>query len=262
MTVYIEYAFIENFLIDLALLYLSRLLTKTFSRVRLVFFAALIGATFAVLYPLISLPPALSYLLKTAVGMLLCLIAFGKVKTVKEWGRYALNVLCFFFLTFAFAGLLLTVNTPTPLFVVFALALFAIFCVEFAKRLYKNGKIKRFFYTCMLFHGEKHIKTVGYYDSGNLAQKDGLPVCFVSPELVYELVSDDVFLQEAGQVRDELCITTLNGERKYRLFKGEIVIKDEKTEVYFAASAHMVSREYKILLPASIFGVWGKENGV
>lgn len=251
MTVYVEYALAENFVIDFALLVASGSLLKQRPRLWRVSLASLVGAGFAIICPLLHLSAPVNYVWKTAVGALMCLLATERVKTKKEWGRYALNTLCFFFLTFAFAGLLSYVPAWfSPPFVGLALAGTAVMTTVLCRALYQRRRLYRFLYECTLFYGEKEVRATGYLDSGNLAQKHGVPVCFVSPDMLYTLVGEAVLTGEA--VAEELAVSTVNGDKKYALYKGAIVIEKIKKEVYFTASVNMVTREYKILLPAGL----------
>ena len=79
-------------------------------------------------------------------------------------------------------------------------------------------------------------------------------VCFLSPEIAFELFEEEI-LKQGGQVRDEIEIQTLGGEKKLPLFQGEIEIKEKnvKKTVYFALSKNMLCREYKVLLFSRIF---------
>ena len=91
MELYIEYAFLENFLFDGALpclaLYASKIKIKWWK----VCLSGTIGALFALLFPLLRLPDFLKIILKLTVGALLCLVTAERLKTRKEWGRYALT---------------------------------------------------------------------------------------------------------------------------------------------------------------------------
>ena len=108
----------------------------------------------------------------------------------------------------------------------------------------------------------KNVAALGFFDSGNLAVKNGLPVCFVGADLFYEICGKEMLFEEKGmgQVRDEMQITTMTGIRKIPLFQGEIDVKtgareNVKKAVYFAPATNMIQREYKILLNARIFEV-------
>ena len=258
MTVYIEYALAENFLYDYLLLRLaffaSREKTKWFKSA----FSALLGAIFALLCPFIRLPSLLFLSLKIGVGLLLCLLAFGRLKTKREWGRYAFTALCFFFLTFGYGGALQAFSgreslPPQAVFVGFALlSLTVVFLI---RKLYEKRSVHAFTYPCTLTVGQNSVRALGYYDSGNKATKNGVPICFVSPELIYELFGTE-WLKGGGTLRDETEITTVSGVKKIPVFKGEIAVetvrgKIEKIGVYFSPSKNMITREYKVLLHAA-----------
>jgi hypothetical protein len=111
-------------------------------------------------------------------------------------------------------------------------------------------------YPCTLTFGENRVCVLGYYDSGNKATKNGVPICFVAPDIVYELFGDEI-LKTVGTVRDETQIATVSGVKKVPLYQGEIAVetphgKIEKNTVYFSPSKNMISREYKVLLNAAI----------
>ena len=71
MTVYIEYAFLQNFFLDGALVWLSLKGSKTPVKGRRIALSALVGGVFAVLYPLLGLTKWLGLTLKISVGVLL-----------------------------------------------------------------------------------------------------------------------------------------------------------------------------------------------
>ncbi len=261
MTVYIEYAFLENFLLDGILLALSLKALKIPIRWLRIGISAFLGATFAVVYPLLSISSFLGLCLKVAVGLLLPLIAFGWVKTKKEWGRYALSTSFFFLFTFFFGGALLggmmnfTLSTlPWWAVVIFFVAVTPILVILIEK-IYKRRVLQRQICECTLYFGEKELKTLGFLDSGNLATKNTLPVCFLSADIFYELFGTSI-LQEGGRVCDEMAIATMTGEKKISLYRGYITLEDKKRkyEVYFARSNNMIGREYKILLNGRILG--------
>jgi hypothetical protein len=116
--------------------------------------------------------------------------------------------------------------------------------------IYKKSRIARFTYACTLFYSGNAVKANGYLDSGNLAKKSGLPVCFLSPDIFYALVGEAVAL--GARAEETLCVATVNGEKSYPLYKGEAEIEGRKNEVYFTVSVNMVTREYNVLLPYGI----------
>ena len=265
MAVYIEYAFLQNLLLDGVLLWLSCKGTKTPFRWGRCAFACVFGAAFAVVYPLLRLPDFLGTALKISSGLFLCLLACGGGEGKVPFGRYAFFTASFFSLSFLFGGALNAVaqGLPTNLMrtVITPLGFLALslFCLQLFKKLYKKRTIWRYIYECEIASEGKTARALGFYDSGNTATKKGIPVCFVSPELIFQLWGDKLLLEgkEAGQVCDEMCITTLSGKKKILLYKGSLTIKEGKTrrikEVYFAPSANILSREYTMILHSRIF---------
>lgn len=263
MVIFVEYAFMQNFLFDGALLCLALVSSKTPIKRRRIVFAAACGGFFALVYPLLTLPVWIGFVLKIAVGLLLCLLAFGRVKTKNEWGRYALSSVLFFFLTFAFGGALSALQTALCLSELPLLAVVGGFCVScvitsvLIAKIYQKRRAYAFIYLCEARVNGKTRKAYGFLDSGNIASKNGIPVCFVSADVFYELFGDEI-LFSGGQVCDEMQITTMSGVKKTALRRGEIVVSSGKgkraeKQVYFALGANMINREYEILLNARIF---------
>ncbi|MBE7079159.1 MAG: hypothetical protein E7380_04815 [Clostridiales bacterium] len=258
MVVYIEYALLENFLFDGVLLALAAFAARIKLRLWRISLSAAIGAVFAVLFPLLTLPKFLSVFLKILVGFLLCLIPFDRLKNKKDWGRYALNTSLFFFFTFAFGGALTgvyegflsgrTSETAPAWFVFLGFSLASFATIFLIRKLYAKRRLHSFIYPCEASFAGRKIETQGYFDSGNLATKGGVPVCFLSPDLLY-----DLFLaQGGGQVCDEMAVSTVAGEKKIPLCKGVLRIKTEEKweekEVYFAPTSNTIGREYKLIL--------------
>ncbi|MBR2022948.1 MAG: sigma-E processing peptidase SpoIIGA, partial [Clostridia bacterium] len=183
MTAYIEYVFLENFLLDGLLLFGACRLTKTRVRYLALALSCVCGGVYALLSPFIRLPIPLDILLKFSVGACLCLLAFGRIKNRKEWGRYAFFCSAFFLFTFAVGGFLTAVWSRFPKKIPFIFVLLAIAVLLFALETFFGGmrrKQKAFAYirNCIIQTGEKQVTARGYLDSGNLAVVNGLPVCF------------------------------------------------------------------------------------
>ena len=237
MTVYIELVIIENFFYDYILLLCAYLSAKVKISQKRTLLSALFGGTFALLYPLLILPNLLSILLKIAVGFLLVFIGTSK----NERGRYGLSALFFFLYTFAFAGGVYAFGRAyiLPCFLAFALV-----CGKITKKIYQKMRFSGCLRPCRVFFGGKDRETTGYKDSGNTAYFKGLPVCFISPKLFLELFDEDT-----GQVLDEMRIHTLAGEKKVRVFQGEIAVeKRQKKLVYFGVGGNIIKKGYEVLL--------------
>lgn len=258
MEIYIEYVFIENFLYDFVLLWLAFYSTRVKTRWYCLTASACLGGVFALVFPLLHLPMSLLTVLKLTVGALLCLLAFGKISTRKGWGRYLLTTVLFYAFSFGFGGTLLVVYDVLPSgekipsgWVFLGFAVLSLVGIWLGKRLYARRMLFRRVYACTVSAGEGRISAEGFYDSGNLAEKNGLPVCFLSPSLFYELFGTEI-LKGRGQVFDEMSISTLAGVKKIPLYQGKIEVKlDGQTivkDTYFSPSKHMIGREYAVLI--------------
>lgn len=264
MTVYIEYAFLENFLFDGALLFLAFTAARAPMKWWRICLSAFCGAIFALLFPLLKLPTPLLVLLKIAVGLLLCLLATQRLKTKKEWGRYALSCVLFFVFTFAFGGALTGIAgrfaKVNSLFVVIGFAILTVISLILIGVLYKKKAVHKYVYPCEILYKQRSVDVLGYLDSGNLAAKNGLPVCFLSADVFYDLFGEELLFEKeerGGQVRDEMTVHTVSGAKTLVLFKAVIKVKQAgkkttKKDTYFAIGQNIISREYKLLLNASI----------
>lgn len=263
MVVYIEYAFLWNFLLDSVLLRLSLFAVRQKAKKLRLCFSALLGASFALIFPLLSLPIVLSFLLKFSVGALLCLVGFGRIKNKKEWGRYALSCTFFFAFTFAFGGAIVGVfgENPKKGIVLLAISFLTVVSLLFIKKLYERRAVTRYVYDCAIAYREKSLRVEGFYDSGNLATYNGLPVCFVSPDVFYELWGEEIAFSKEEIPRGEMgeiALITVSGEKRATVRLGKLKMEVEKgktvgKEVYFSPSKNMVLRDYKLLLHSRIF---------
>ena len=251
MTVYIEWVFLENFALDFLLLRLAlRMGRERVSGTKLAL-GAFAGGAFAVLYPLLSLPIWCQAMVKCFVGACMCALAFERIKTKNEWGRYAFTTLCFFIISFAFAGALTFFHTNSfYIFVGFGwLCMGAEFCV---KRLYKKRRQAQFLYDCTVYYKEKTLQLTGFYDTGNAARYQGVPVCFLSADAFYRLLGWEI-LEDRGQVCDEIVVSTVNGKKRTTVYAGKICIEGKEKCVYFALASHIVNKAYNVLLNGRIF---------
>lgn len=271
MVVYVEYAFLENLLFDFTLLCMSSLLCRRKILWWKTLISACVGGVFAVIYPLILLPQILLIFLKISVGFLLCFIAFPRIKSKKDLPMYALNTAIFFFLTFLYGGALIALFSQifpqkTPIFlVVIGFAALSIFTIMLARAIYRKRQVFRYVYHCEILYKQRKFAVLGYLDSGNLASKNGVPVCFLSPDVFYDVFGLEILggteqekTKRGGQVCDEMEILTMSGRKRVQLFKADVQVKISQnkkiqTQAYFCPSNNMINREYKLLLNANIF---------
>lgn len=265
MVVYIEYAFLQNFALDGALLYLAFTAAKQPISIGRWLLSACLGGVFALIYPLLTLPTWAAWILKTAMGASLCLFPFGRLKNKKDAGRYAFVCVLFFAFTFATGGGVtgLLGTTVSAGWATVAAAGVCALLGGIVKKLYKKRALHRYLYPCEIVYKERKVNIFGYLDSGNSAEKNGLPVCFVSPDVFYTLFGEDLWDDRTGQVCDEIEIQTLSGRKILRAAVAQIRVQTGKNKreyqtAYFACSANMLNREYALLLN----GAWTEKDGV
>lgn len=259
MTVYIEYAFLQNFALDGAILSLAFFAARRKLQIGNLVCAACLGAVFAILYPLLILPSWAVQTLKFSYAALMCLVAFGKVKNKNEWGRYAFICTLFYVFTFAVGGALTAIAlTDTHVWIMTGIALLFIVILHFVARiLYKKRALHRYIYACEIVFRRKTAHVLGFLDSGNTANKNGLPVCFLSPDIFYDLFGDAIYNGQVGQVRDEILFETLSGIKKTSVYLAEISVETPKGKIqnqqaYFASSTNILNREYDLLLNGAL----------
>lgn len=277
MEIYIEYAFLENFFFDFLLLWLSQRSAKMpVSKFRLLL-SATVGAFFALAFPFIRLADGWRTLAKISCGVLLPLLCCKRAKTRKEWGRCALT--CFFFLlwSFGFGGGIIgfygMFSGDGEAFSLrrmpFGRVLIGFACgLPFVWWLLRSWYARRRrvadLYECRVRFAEEDFHATGFFDSGNRAEKDGVPVCFVSPDVAFRFWNARLLQKGEGQVCDEMEIHTVSGSAVVPLYAAELSVfadrKWRKSRVYFAPSRHIVSKEYTILLNARLLEGVGEDE--
>lgn len=257
MTVYVEYAFAENFLLDGLLLYLALRCARAQVRPLRLLLAAAIGGGEALLFPLVSLPAPLAYLVKFCGGAILALVA------AKGGFKTSLVAACAFFaLTFVLGGALVAIysffgvpyvegegylveSAPVAL-VLSAAGVFLIAAGKLAKTFYRRCRQKRDLLPCRMTVGERTVRWTGLSDSGNRLSFRGKPVCVVSAVGALALFGK---ASPVGRLR----ISTVNGSRVSPVFVCDRLelCGRVKEKVYFTVG-EVNSREYSVILHTSL----------
>ncbi len=262
MEIYVEYAILENLLLDGALLLLALLAARQKICVWRLCLAAAVGAVFAVGFPLLPLPPWAALSLKFLVGALLCVIA---IKRQNGRGRYVLTMILFYAFSFCFGGGLMAalegldveyysmegggVATKLPIGVMMAgLAVFVALSILGVRKLYRRRSAVAHILRCEIFVGKKRVRIDGMVDTGNTASFDGQAVCFVTPDVLYTLFG-------AEPPKERMTIRTVSGEKSVGLYlvDGIKILQNGREKLlknaYLSPAVHMLGKEYKLLLP-------------
>ena len=225
MHVYIELAVIENFCMDFTLLYAAKVAVKNPSPFWRILIAAILGAAFAVMFPLFKMGAAWSVVVKVASGFLICLIA-GKFKGVKSYLKFSFAFLAFTAVLggaligiFSLAGLeflagegfvLSKIPVGIPLF---GALIVIIGAKKLAARLKKSNKDT---VTMRVFVADGSVEVKGFFDSGNKVYCRGAPVSIIPEEVAKKIVDE-------SRIKDGVKIHTVAGSRVIKIFTADKV---------------------------------------
>ena len=224
MTVYIEYVFIDNFVIDLLLLLTAFKITgKTVSRVRLIV-CSLSGAVFALIYPLITENPLFITAAKILFGLFLAFIA-AKFSCFKD---YAAFTAVFLGLTFFVGGAIIGVFSLFGLdysaeYSIGLMILPVYIALAAIKRLitffYRKKDLSGLITDAEIVCGGKSVKIKGFFDTGNGLYADFSPVIVVKKSAVSPLLNI-AFMKNLKRI----SLSTAVGTDKKISFKPDAVV--------------------------------------
>ena len=265
MTVYVEYALIDNLVIDYLILKATFTVTGVTRTKRRLFLCAFLGSVFALLYPLIGANALVQTSVKILASILIMVIS-GEFRSKKE---FFYNFIAFFAVTFIFggsaSGLLglfgIELSSEICVSVVIIPVYLAYKCLLYGFRFYKKQKtMENFVYKVSATIGENTLILRGFLDTGNGVYDGEKPVVFCRKSVAVKLA-------ENGDIKKvkELEIATVNGYDKKTAFtidKLEIFFKDGKyiyNNVTFCVTEG-IGLNYDLLLHPSLFEVDNDES--
>ncbi len=236
MQVYIELALLENFCVDFTLLYCAKLVCKNPVKIWRIAFSSVLGACFAVVFPLFGLNGIAAFAVKIISGVAICLLC-GKFKRFKAYFKMTA---VFFGFTALLGGALIAVFTlagwdykpgegyllsSVPIGVpMFCALILIIIARKIALKLKKTDKTE---VNCKIYLGEKAVAISGFYDSGNRVYHQGQPVS------VIPLIDAMKIIDESG-IKDTVKIHTVAGSKKLKVFTAD------RIEIYKGDTANVV----------------------
>lgn len=258
MVVYLEYAFMENFLLDGALLYLALKCAHCRAGPLRLIFAAAAGGGEALIFPILTLPVPCAYLVKLLGGALLVLIALPAKKGIKT---YLFAGGAFFGLTFLLGGVLTALYSffgvpyidggylveSAPVGLVLACAvLFVIVVLRAARALYRYRGLRQNLAACRLKAGGKSIRQTALADTGNRLFFRGRPVCVVSALAALALFGNSPPL-------GRMTVVTVNGTRISPVFPAEYLEVELNGKTYrypdpLFTVGDVPAKEYQMIL--------------
>lgn len=255
MQVYIEYAFLDNMIINYVLLKTATRCAKVKTRFIFLFLSSLLGTVVALILPLASILPIFLIGIKLLLAVTMVYISgkFIKAKT------YFITLAFFILFTFLCGGFLIALFTfagvdynayfllnndsvvPIGISVLF-IYIASLFVTKVTKILLKERNLKPFLRSCTVVINGKKFNVNGFIDSGNglYDNKSGLPIVVCSNDLF-------LTLQSAGIKKSISKITfdTVSGSSQMQLY----VI--DKIMIY---NGSMVNIFNNVLLGVSEFG--------
>lgn len=229
MEVYVEYAVIDNLVMDFLLIRFTLKIIKNRSKLIMQILSSSVGTFFAVVSPIYIKNGVLFFLLKILVGFLMPLI-FAKYTSVK---KYLISVFTFLSLTFLFGGVIIAVFTLADIsydnyFIsnydsVIPIGVTALISYLFArilffgvKEFFKVKETSSFFRKCVICVGKVKIKTLGYIDSGNFLHDDksGIPIIVSSKSFIKKIRESGAKLTYFKDLKTD----TVNGDGNMKLF--------------------------------------------
>ena len=224
MTVYVEYVLIDNFFIDFMLMKTAFYITgKTVSRFRLAA-CSLLGAVFALFYPLITDNAFIITAAKILFGLTLTFIA-AKFSRLKD---YAAFTAVFIGLTFFTGGAIIGVFSVFGIdysseYSVALMVLPVYIAFTGVKRLIRYFYRKKDAFASVVdaeitFCG-KTVKIRGFFDTGNGLYKDFSPVVIVSKKTLTPFITP-LFFKNAKSVN----VKTVNGSERKICFKPDLFV--------------------------------------
>ena len=190
---YIEYIFIENFIITFFIISCtSKLLLNEKSKTSIL--GALLGTIVAILSPLFNLNIMSNVILTIVTAILICTTSFN-FKGIKQ---FFLTLSLFLMVTFTFGGctevLKQSLGEITLLSLLFSsFVLFIIFKIV-TNHLHKKRIIHNFSTKVVIVDGGKKIEEQGYFDSGNLLYDPitSKPICLITHQVFSKLYGGDL----------------------------------------------------------------------
>ncbi|MEG1527912.1 MAG: sigma-E processing peptidase SpoIIGA [Clostridia bacterium] len=228
MEVYIEYAIIDNFAFDYLLFYCVNKTLKLKKGVWHITLCSLLGVAFALSLPLLKLNGILLFLVKSVVGVSLCLLfTLKRSKLLKIY-----SILLFFAYTFVLGGVLLALiyavgdfsfgsatlnyssNIPIGIYLV-AIAIFTYLVYSVTTYINKARHQAKFKYSVSLVVFGKTYSVDAFLDSGNSLTYLGRAVCFVFCKYLCKSIGKQIAEQIScgNKVLEKITYSTVSGQK-------------------------------------------------
>lgn len=260
MNVYIEYVILDNFVIDVLLLWATAITLKIPYKKWRIALGGAVGALCAVVSVFVD--GFWTYIVKTVCLLAMCFVAIGFGK--KLFWYILLTVAYTFVLGGAIVGLFNLFNVDyltesgefykmkVPLFVyVLAVALVAFLCYSVAFYVKQAKKVTPYL-TKAVVTLDKSYTLTGFCDSGNTLSHDGVPVCFVTKS--FHGFPDYFATQTLSNKVVQVQVSTVTGSKTVTAVLANVQANGVDRQVYLALPAEKCQTIYNILLSNDFCG--------
>jgi stage II sporulation protein GA (sporulation sigma-E factor processing peptidase) len=261
---YVEYVFIENFILDFILLYITGKLIKREIIIKRILAASLIGALYVIAAYWVGRVFMTYFIVKFSVSLLMIMVAYdskGILTNIRV-------IICFYITSLLMAGIIsalyyftydkLTVNAIImSMFTGYAALHF--FFKEIKDRIIKHNYIRR----VMVTIGNKSKTLRGYIDTGNELSDPvtGKPVMVVNIDCIRDMIGDDLY-HKITDFYDKKSYESLICENKavnLRIIKYNTISKLSETMVCIVPDEIEIINDNKKILIDAIMGIHPKK---
>lgn len=268
MLVYIEYAILQNLIIDYFLikvsLYLGGVKTKWFK----VLFALVLGVGFAIVLPLVYINNKIAFFIKILIAISIVYIA-GEYKSIKS---YFLTLNIFLLLTFLTGGGVIAIlylfdmdyvlkggqiiNQGFPVAVIIGGAFIITSGVlRLGKSIYRKKNLIPFMQKCQIILGGKGFLLNGFIDTGNRLYDDkrGCPILVISKSVAEKHNLIPYLTEKVSTIK----YSTISGQSLMPIYKLSGVILYQNNNVLYKSASlgiteNSYDKEYDIILHPAI----------
>lgn len=266
MEIYIEFAIIDNLVIDYVLLYLTCISARIRARRISLFLGSMIGTILAIILPIFDLHKIISFALKLLIPVVMIFVTFKVKNARKFFVLYGLLLTYTFVMGGTAIGIILLLSgrmidsinlsydsiLPVGI-VILTIIVYSRAVVWLVNYITKRKTIQNFLYDIEFVHDGKPYKVTAYLDSGNLLTdtKTKLPIIIISKN------SLNLVLKNARKIE----YSTISCEKKQmEIFSPEgirVFCHGDKREIDVTGAmiglTNKSFKDYDALVPATIF---------
>lgn len=225
MEIYIESFVLQNILINLCLLRLVYLTTKSRTSFFKLLSASIIGVIPSVLVCLFITNSVLINLAKLTTSLIMIILAFKQSKK-----QFLFNYILLFLYTYAFGGIIISLSSTTyqTSFGMITTSKFSLELICFiliittyvfelvVKHINLKIKTNNLIYHLTLTQAEKSICVNAYLDTGNFLNYNGQPVLILDLDSYLELTNSNLINFYTSNF-NEIQTKTINGNKKIKI---------------------------------------------